>query len=75
MKFKGSVQKNAVMITHQNSPSDSTPSTLAGFGGFTPFCNRTLIPLLPGKHKGNPQNSQTGVSKSLQPFQKTLSNF
>lgn len=54
----------------QNSPSGSTPSTPAGFGGVTPFYNRTLIPLALRKHKGNPQNNQTGTGKSLQPFQK-----
>ena len=62
MKFRGSVQKNAVMFAHslglqKPPPSNSTPSTPAGFGGVTPFCLRTLIPLLSGKHKGNPQNN------------------
>lgn len=60
MKFRGFVQENAAMFVCslglQNSCSSSTPSTPAGFVGFTPFYNRTLIPLAPRKHKGNPQN-------------------
>lgn len=74
MEFRGFVEKNAVMFVCslglQNFPSGSTPSTPAGFGGVTPFYNRTLIPLALRKHKGNPQNNQTGAGKSLQPLQK-----
>lgn len=61
MKFRGFVQENAVMFVCslglQNFPSGSIPSTPAGFDGVTPFYNRTLIPLAPRKHKGNPQNN------------------
>lgn len=50
------------------------PSPPAGFAGVTPFCNKTLILLLPGKHKGNPQPLHW--SKQTPPtLPKTLSSF
>lgn len=62
MKFRGSHPKKTLQCLPavwgcRNPPSVSIPSTPAEFGGVTPFCNRTLIPLLPRKHKGNPQNN------------------